>query len=268
MVAPSGRADSTRGRRTGCRVCQETTTSREASAPNCRCRPATRGVVTGSPTGGATGSGVKAVGASAGVAAAAGAPAAAPDTAAAPVYGRRTQPERAEETPAAEAGLEQGAVGLGGGGHRRDRSVGHGADSGPGAGPVGQPQLNARRNPGGPPGLVRAPGARRCAAGRPRCRTAPGAGPRTPTPQIGRRPGLPGAARGPGLAGRPDVRGPIRFDEVVAVQPPDRVSGRRRRCRDRAGRGRWPGTTGRGRSSGSPSRSRRTRWRPAGDAAT
>src|SRR5262249_10507465 len=45
----------TRGLRTVCSVCQDTTISDEASAPNCRCSPATGGVVTGSGGGGATG---------------------------------------------------------------------------------------------------------------------------------------------------------------------------------------------------------------------
>src|SRR5262249_59733104 len=45
----------TRGLRTACSVCQDTTISEEASAPNCRCSPATGGVVIGSGGGGATG---------------------------------------------------------------------------------------------------------------------------------------------------------------------------------------------------------------------
>src|SRR6516225_6745389 len=45
----------TRGLRTACSVCQDTTISEEASAPNCRCSPATGGVVIGSGDGGATG---------------------------------------------------------------------------------------------------------------------------------------------------------------------------------------------------------------------
>jgi hypothetical protein len=38
----------TRGLRIGCSVCHDTTISNEASAPNCRCSPATGGVVSGS----------------------------------------------------------------------------------------------------------------------------------------------------------------------------------------------------------------------------
>src|SRR3984893_9695517 len=38
----------TRGLRTGCSVCKDTTISDDASAPNCRCSPATGGVATGS----------------------------------------------------------------------------------------------------------------------------------------------------------------------------------------------------------------------------
>ena len=45
---PSGRPSSTRGWFTGCSVCQDTTISGEASAPNCRWSPATGGVATGS----------------------------------------------------------------------------------------------------------------------------------------------------------------------------------------------------------------------------
>ena len=45
---PSRRPSTTRGLRTGCSVCQDTTISDDASAPNCRCSPATGGVATGS----------------------------------------------------------------------------------------------------------------------------------------------------------------------------------------------------------------------------
>src|ERR1700735_1185227 len=38
----------TRALRTGCSVCQDTATSDDASAPNCRCNPATAGVPDGS----------------------------------------------------------------------------------------------------------------------------------------------------------------------------------------------------------------------------
>src|SRR5256885_12274685 len=40
---PTGLPSSTRGRDTDTVVCQDTTTSREASAPNCRCNPDTGG---------------------------------------------------------------------------------------------------------------------------------------------------------------------------------------------------------------------------------
>src|SRR6516164_10428409 len=45
----------TRGLRTDCSVCQDTTISIAASAPNCKCSPATGGVVSRSGDGGAAG---------------------------------------------------------------------------------------------------------------------------------------------------------------------------------------------------------------------
>ena len=55
---PSRCPSTTRGLRTGCSACQDTTISEDASAPNCRCSPATGGVATGSGDGGDEGAAV------------------------------------------------------------------------------------------------------------------------------------------------------------------------------------------------------------------